>query len=138
MYRQFNSPMEMLRRVAYLAYLASVFVFIIGIVAVFGRPAWDVLAWVGGAFVLAAVLRQVGYRRLDFERMVVSFPEGCARDAVPEPVRNEVEGLVSEFQSPDTNWIRRTEIRHRLVELEDCQPEIIEAYADELHDVLAA
>ena len=58
-------------------------------------------------------------------------------DLIPESVRNEVEALVMEFHAAGADWVRRTEIRHRLIELEEYQPEIIKAYSEELRQVLA-
>lgn len=138
MNRQLNSPKEMAKRLVFLTYIASVFVFVIELVIAMARTDWqDLMVWVG-AFAISAGLRWVGYCWFDFERLIESFPEGCARDVVPEPVREEVENLVVEFQQPGTDWVRRTEIRHRLIELEESQPEIIEAYAEDLRRVLAA
>ena len=58
-------------------------------------------------------------------------------DRVPEAVREEVEALIEEFFDSDCDWIRRVEIRHRLIELEEKAPEIIPAYESELKKVLA-
>lgn len=138
MYRQVNSPKEMARRFVFLIYVAFVAVFAVELLVTFARRGWRDLVVALGAFAAAAAVRHIGYRWLDFERLFESFPAGCALDAVPEPVREEVEKLVCEFHAPGTDWVRRSEIRHRLVELEELQPEIIEAYSDDLHDVLAA
>lgn len=83
-------------------------------------------------------MRRMGYRWLDFERLCESFPAGCALDQVPEPVRNEVELLFAEFNDSETDWIRRVEIRHRLIALEKREPKITDAYPVELKQVLAA
>ncbi len=138
MYRQLNSPKEVTRRLVFLLYAASVVLFVVEMVAVLGRPGWRELGILLGAFAAAVALRRAGYRWLEFDRLVRSFPCGCARDAVPEAVRAEVEALIDEFRAPATGWVRRAEIRHRLVELEADAPEIIAAYSDDLHDVLAA
>ncbi len=138
MYRQLNSPREIGRRLCFLVYILSGAVFCIELVVTVARPGTFHLSIAFAAFAALSVIRRAGYRWLDFERLFESFPEGCALDRVPEPVREEVERLVVEFDTRATDWVRRTEIRHRLVELEVAQPEIIEAYSKELSRVLAA
>lgn len=138
MYCQLNSPKEMMRRVLYLLYMISIMVFVVELVISFARPGWRDVVIAALAFIIISGIREVGYRWLDFGRLSKSFPEGCALDVIPEPVRVEVELLVWEFHSVRTDWVRRLEIRRRLVELEERQPEIIEAYAEDLHEVLAA
>lgn len=138
MNRQLNSPREMGRRLFFLAYIISGVAFIIELVVTVAQPDLFQLAIAAGAFAALSAIRRAGYRWLDFKRLFESFPEGCALDRVPEPVREEVERLVAEFHAHGSDWVRRTEIRHRLVELETLQPEIIEAYSEDLTRVLAA
>lgn len=136
--RQLNSLEEMLRRMMYLVYVASIMFFSVALVVSIARRGWRDMVVASGAFILMGSVRYVGYRWLDFERLFQSFPTGCMLDQIPEPVRVEVELLVREFHASRTDWIRRVEIRRRLIELEEAQPEIIEAYAEDLNRVLAA
>ncbi len=138
MNRQINSPKEMARRLAFLIYAGLVIVFSVEMVVSIAQPNLKNLSVAIIAFFALAAVRRFGYCRLDFKRLAESFPDGCARDLVPEAVRAEVESLVEEFLVPGTDWVRRTEIRHRLVELEETQPEIIDAYSSDLQQVLAA
>jgi hypothetical protein len=131
-----NSSMEMLKRVVFLAYIALYVIYLLGCVVALARPGLGPVMVAGGSFALALALRRAGYRWLDFDRLCQSFPSGCARDRVPAAVCREVEALVAEFHDPQTDWVRRTGIRHRLIELEQAQPEIIEAYQGELQAVL--
>lgn len=135
---QLNSPKEMARRLVFLTYVFLFIAFGIELVVTLGRRGVVDMALAIAAFCSLAFVRYAGYRWLEFERLFESFPSGCAMDVIPEPVRKEVENLVSEFHAPGTDWVRRTEIRHRLIELEEHQPEIIEAYSDDLSQVLAA
>ena len=137
-YRQLNSPKEIVRRLVFLMYILFSASFVIELFAAFGRPAWQDLTAAVGSFLAAALLREIGYRRLDFYRLFESFPMGCVRDSVPEKVRSEVECLIDEFYSGGTDWVRRGAIRRRLRELEEEQPEIADAYSEDLHRVLAA
>ncbi|MDH3982399.1 MAG: hypothetical protein OES84_05790, partial [Kiritimatiellaceae bacterium] len=91
----------------------------------------------GSSFMALVAIRHIGYRWFDFKRLCESFPSGCPLDRVPEKIRDEVERLVGEFYAPGTEWTRRVEIRHRLIELEELEPEIIQAYESELKRVLA-
>lgn len=138
MHNQLNSLKEIVRRLVFLLYILSGLAYFIACVVMLARPGWGELAATGLAFATTAVFRKLGYRHMDFARLCESFPEGCLRDLVPEPVRDEVEGLVAEFSDAATDWVRRIEIRHSLLELEEREPTIIDAYAAELRQVLAA
>jgi len=135
---ELNSPVEVLRRLAYLLYVLIFLVYILSCVIVLARPGIAEVGVSVGSFLALLLIRQAGYRWLDFQRLSESFPTGCALDRIPEPVRTEVEDLVAEFHSAETEWPRRAEIRHRLIELEEQQPEIIPAFESELKKVLAA
>jgi len=137
MSRQLNSPKEMARRVVFLLYILLFMTCGVQLVTLFSPPVSGDPLIAAAALAAAAALRYAGYRWLDFARLFESFPTGCVLDVIPEPVRMEVESLVLEFHMPGTDWVRRTEIRHRLVELEEKQPEIIEAYSCDLRQVLA-
>ncbi len=138
MQQPLNSPKEMARRLAFLIYVACSMVFIIELVVTLARPGLRNLLIALAAFMALSAVRYAGYRWLEFRRMFESFPAGCVLDSIPEPVRKEVERLVAEFHAAGTDWVRRTEIRHRLVELEERQPEIKQAYSADLKQVLAA
>lgn len=138
MHRQFNSHKEMARRLVFLLYILLFMTFAVELVAALARSRPGDLMVAIGAFFIAALLRHAGCRWLEFERLFESFPAGCVRDIIPESVRMEVESLVLEFHAVGTDWVRRTEIRHRLMELEESQPELAEAYSDDLSQVLAA
>ena len=138
MQRDFNSPIEMFRRLAYLAYVVVFLAYLIFVVVALARPGPGEIMAAVAAFPALVLLRWAGFRWLDFARMTESFPSGCALDRVPEAVRTEVEALVAEFVAPETPWTRRAEIRHRLIELEEQVPEVIPAYEEELKRVLAA
>ena len=126
------------RRLAFLAYVLMYMVYLFSCVIVLARPGiWEAVTAVA-SFIVLVVIRLVGYRYLDFKRLCDSFPSGCALDLVPEPVRDEVEELVCEFHAAGTDWQRRVQIRHRLIELEEQEPAIITAYESELKRVLAA
>ena len=138
MYRQINSPLEMGRRLAFLVYVIIFFTYIVSCVIALAHRGVAELAGVGTAFVLLIAIRYAGYRWLDFDRLCQSFPAGCSKDCVPEQIRSEVESLIYEFHANGTNWTRRLAIRRRLVQLEEDEPEVAEAYEEELKDVLAA
>ena len=138
MYRQLNSPREIARRLVFLAYVLLFMTFCIELVVTLARPGLRDLCIAAAAFAASALVRQAGYRWLEFDRLFESFPTGCALDAIPEAVRKEVENLFVEFHAAGTDWVRVTGIRHRLIELEESQPEIIEAYSEDLSQVLAA
>lgn len=138
MHNQLNSLKEMVRRVAFLFYIGLGLTYCIACVVLLARPGWGELAVTMLAFAATAGFRWIGYQYLDFSRVFESFPAGCLRDLVPEPVRVEVERLVAEFIDAETDWKRRVEIRHSLLELEEQEPTIVEAYAAELRQVLPA
>ena len=138
MHREFNSPVEILRRLAYVVYVLVFLAYLISCVVALARPGKAEIIVACCAFCALAAVRWIGHRWLDFGRMTESFPCGCPLDRVPEAVRDEVETLVEEFSADNTEWTRRVEIRHRLIELEEQVPEIIHAYESDLKRVLAA
>lgn len=133
-----NSVREVGRRLAFLVYVLTYLVYIFSCVIVLARPGIGEAVVAVGSLFLLMLIRNLGYRYLDFKRLCDSFPSGCSLDLVPEPVRDEVEELVREFYEEETDWQRRVEIRHRLVELEELEPAIVRAYESELKRVLAA
>lgn len=133
-----NSPKEMARRLVYLFYILAFLTYLLSSVVALAQPSAGKVTVAVSSFAALAGIRWVGYRWLDFHRLCESFPSGCALDRVPEEVRDEVERLVAEFHAPKTEWPRRVEIRHHLVELEEIEPEIILAFEDDLKRVLAA
>lgn len=130
--------MEMSKRMAFLGYILLFTTYLIACVIAVARPGVVEIAVAISSLMALAAVRYAGYRWLDFNRLCESFPSGCAMDEVPDKIRNEVEALVAEFHATETDWVRRVEIRHRLVELEEEEPKIVEAYSDELRQVLAA
>ena len=90
------------------------------------------------SLVLLVGIRYAGYRGLDFKRLLYLFPGGGAIDQISPKIRTEEESLVYEFYAPGTDWTRRGTIRRRLIRLEEDEPEIVEAYEQELKEVLAA
>jgi DMSO/TMAO reductase YedYZ heme-binding membrane subunit len=134
----FNSPKEIVRRLAFLAYVLIYLTYLFSCVIALARPGLGEAVVAVSSLAALVTIRYLGYRYLDFKRLSDSFPSGCALDLVPEPVRDEVETLVREFHAEGTDWQRRVEIRHRLVELEEEEPAIIHAYEQELKQVLAA
>lgn len=135
---QLNSPLEMVRRCAYLIYVAVFLTYLFSCVVALSRHGRGDIVTACAAFLLLVSVRYAGYRWLEFERLGKSFPAGCARDCVPPKIRTEVESLIYEFHAPGTEWPRRAAIRRYLMELEGRTPEIIEAYEEELKNVLAA
>ncbi len=95
------------------------------------------LLWAASlAFVAVILLRRLGQRQFDFPRMRESFPFGCPADQVSPRRRAEVTGLIREFDSPDTDWTRRQEIRNRILSLSEEDPRAIRAYYDDLNHIL--
>ena len=45
-------------------------------------------------------------------------------------------GLIREFDSPDTDWTHRQEIRNRILSLNEEDPSAIRAYYDDLNHIL--
>ena len=131
--RPCSSPQEMLRRLAFLLYIALYVTYLLGCLLALAHLELGQITAAGGAFVALVSVRWFGCRGLDFSRLCASFPCGSALDLIPP----EVWQLLAEFHRPATEWMRRTEIRHRLIELEDRRPEITEAFLDELKAVLA-
>ncbi len=138
MHQQCNSPKEVAKRLAFLLYILLFTTYLLSCVVVLARPGRTEASVALLAFSLLVGIRRAGYRRLDFKRLCESFPSGCPLDQVPEKVRDEVEELVAEFHASGIEWTRRVEIRHRLVELEEEEPDIVLAYESELKDVLVA
>ncbi len=138
MHSQLNSPKEMTRRLVFLVYIASILAFSLSLIISLARSGVGELIVAVSSFGVLTAVRYIGYRWLEFDRLFESFPAGCARDGVSEPVRTEVECLVEEFHAPRTDWVRRAAIRRRLLEMEQLQPEIIEAYSEDLSRILAA
>ncbi|MDF7825740.1 hypothetical protein P4B35_17055 [Pontiellaceae bacterium B12227] len=138
MCRELNSPAEMGRRLAFLVYIIVFTSYIFSCVIALVQPGVEEAVVACGALALLVGIRYAGYRWLDFKRLSDSFPGGCAMDQIPPKIRTEVESLVHEFHAPGTDWTRRGAIRRRLVQLEEEKPEIIEAYEEELKEVLAA
>ncbi|VGO12929.1 hypothetical protein PDESU_01483 [Pontiella desulfatans] len=138
MVRQLNSASEMARRLVFLFYIVVFTTYLFSCVIALALHGVSEICVACGSFILLSVVRIVGYRWLDFERLSDSFPGGCALDCIPRNVRTEVEALVDEFHAPGTDWTRRVAIRHRLVALEEEEPEIIKAFEDDLKAVLAA
>lgn len=136
MSRQCNSPVEIVRRLVFLVYIACYVAYLIFCVVALARLGWAEIGVASASLLALLGVRHLGYRWFEFRRLCESFPSGCAMDRIPEKYRTEVEDLVEEFHAPQTDWVRRTDIRHRLVELEGLEPEIIEAYASELRCVL--
>jgi hypothetical protein len=128
----------MVKRLLFLLYILLFIVYLFSCVIALARPEVGGIIMACFSFVALAGLRYAGYRWLDFGRLCNSFPAGCARDRIPREIRTEVESLVYEFHLPGTEWTRRVAIRHRLVELEIEEPEIIDAYEEDLKCVLAA
>ncbi len=137
MHQQCNSLTEMGRRLIFLLYIAVFTIYLIACVVALARPGIEELAAACTSLLVLIGVRYAGYRWFEFHRLCKSFPSGCALDRVPEAVRAEVEALVAEFHAPETPWTRRVEIRHRLIELEETEPEIVDAYFNELKRVLA-
>ncbi|WP_372808993.1 hypothetical protein [Pontiella sp.] len=129
--------MEMVKRLLFLLYVLLFVVYLFSCVIALARRGVGEIILACCSLVVLAGLRHVGYRWLDFERLCHSFPAGCARDRIPRDIRAEVELLVHEFHAPGTEWTRRVAIRHRLVELENEVPEIVDAYEEDLKCVLA-
>lgn len=138
MHQNCNSPAEIGRRLVFIAYILLYTTYLISCVVALARPGIPEIVAASSSLVALVGIRHVGYRWLDFRRLTDSFPSGCPLDRVPDKVREEVESLVAEFHASGTEWQRRVEIRHRLVELEEREPEIIETYAAELKQVLSA
>lgn len=137
-YGELNPPMEMVRRLAFLVYVLVFTTYLFSCVIALVRPGGSETVVALTSFSALAVIRYAGYRWLDFKRLSDSFPGGCAMDRIPQKVRTEVESLVHEFHANGTDWTRRVAIRHRLVELEELEPELQTAYEEELREVLAA
>ena len=136
MSQEINSVNEMLRRLLFLAYASACATYLVLCVVALARPGiWEVCS-AAAVFAVALLLRQAGYRWGDFARLRESFPAGCPQDLVPAALREEVEALIDEFVSGGSDWVRRNEIRHRLIELQECSPAIREAYRCELCRVL--
>ena len=131
-----NNLREMLNRLLFLLYIAAYVTYLIMCVVALARPDVKGIATAVGNLLLLVALRWSGYRWFDFPRLCESFPSGCSLDLVPDAIRREVEQLIGEFQDSCSDWVRRADIRHRLVELEEENPEIIEAFEDELKIVL--
>lgn len=138
MYRELNSPAEMVRRLAFLGYVVVFIIYLFSCVIALARPGIGETIVACSSLLLLIGIRYAGYRWFDFKRLADSFPAGCALDSIPVTVRTEVESLVWEFHAAGTDWTRRGAIRRRLVQLEEEEPEIIDAYEAELKEVLAA
>ena len=138
MYRQLNSPAEMLRRIVFLVYVLVLMTCLFSCVIALARRGMQETIVACSSMLMLVIIRYAGYRWLDFKRLAASFPGGCALDCIPAEIRSEVESLVYEFHASGTGWVRRGAIRRRLVQLEEEEPEIITAYEEELKEVLAA
>jgi hypothetical protein len=131
-YRDINNPKEVLRRLVYVLYLISWFCAMCATVLSMATRTTGALLWTLSLYSLVCWLHHIGFRRLDFSRMSRSFPSGCKADLVRESTRRQVKNLIHEFRCPDTDGLRRQEIRITVRQLTKEEPAILNAYGSEL------
>lgn len=130
-HRELNTREEMLKRLAYVAYVFCLFFgFILAVRGVAASREEEILAAVLLAIV-ACVLRSYGIKYLELRRLAESFPMGSRQDHLSEEQRRETECLLAAFHNTE-DWTERQEIRRRLETLVAHEPLLMEAYGSEL------
>ena len=141
MHREINPPDEILRRLIYLVYLTLlVSTAVLGVLA-FVQSRTDYLTLCLILCFASMQLRQYGNRHFDFKRLFKSFPYGEQGDSISPTLREEIEGIIMEFETEDLNWVQRQELRQRLTELIEKDLRIFELFREEItsiHPALAA
>ena len=135
-YHQLNNWREIGCRLTYLLRLLGHVVAILLVTCGATQRDWTLLLAASLAFVAVILLRKLGQSQFDFSRMRESFPFGCPTDRISPRRRAEVTGLISEFDSPDTDWTRRQEIRNQILSLTEEDPGAVRAYYDDLNHIL--
>ena len=81
-------------------------------------------------------LKYYGEKHLHFQRLSKSFPHGTPADELLPNLRNQVEKLLKELNTPNTNWIRRQELRNELMKLIKDEPKVLDVYKSEISSTL--
>ncbi len=132
MHRELNQPVEIIRRLLFIAYLigwvTTILLAAIGLVQ--GR--FPLLALSAVLLSCCLIFKQHGERSLHFKRLARSFPFGDPEDELSTDLRQRLENLFAEFHATTNDWQKRQQLRHELAILLKENPEIAKIFPREI------
>lgn len=125
MNHEFNPPAEMLRRLAYVIYLALLAGTAVSAIIALAQARSDQFLVATLLALLATALKHFGKRHLHFERLFNSFPYGNKADDIPLKLRQDLKKLLEESNAPGLTWQERQNLRSRLADLILKEPRLL-------------